>query len=65
VKAVSPQAVAGRDSAAALAEAREAEVTRLLEVVADSRREVSALQSRLVSGVLSLVPSHLAGVPMS
>lgn len=46
---MSPQAVASRDSAAALAEAREAEVTRLLEVVADLRRNVSALQSRLVS----------------
>ena len=44
-----PQAVAARDSVAALAEAREAEVTRLLGVVADLRRDISSLAARLVS----------------
>lgn len=43
------QAVAARDSAAALAESREGEVTRLLGVVADLRRDDSILKARLVS----------------
>lgn len=49
VLGVLAQAQAERDSATDLAEAREAEVTRLLGSVAELRREVASLEARLVS----------------